>query len=271
MVFAPVVRAQEKALAFDTASIRKNVDHIGQCQPEQLLPTASGFHMTNCPLKMAVGTAYVPATGNVLGFIMEDRMAGIPDWMLQERYDIDARISDADVEAWKNPVRQKAMLRAMLQRLLAERCKLVVHRETKDKAVYALEVGKNGPKLKAAENTELDAIREKHPDASAIPGGGGMIAGEQSGGYTLYDATIGTLALSLNTPGEPPVVDKTGLTGRYDIRMPSKMQGLGSVDTDAGDTPTIFKVVEQFGLKLEKQKDQVEMLVIDYVERPTEN
>ncbi len=266
----PMVGADGKPLAFDAASIRKNVDHVGKCMPEQLQATPDGLHMTDCPLRMAVGAAYVPATGEALGFVLVDRMVSMPDWMMSERYDINARISDADAEAWKDPVRQKEMLRAMLQTLLAERCKLVVHREMKDKPIYALVVGKNGPKLKAAEIAEPDAIHAKYPNASTIPGNGGMFGEGKDGGLDLYGVTIGTLALALNAPGERPVVDKTGLTGRYDIHLP-RMQGPTSVDTGADDIPTIFTVVEQLGLKLETQKDQLEILVIDHIERPSEN
>ena len=80
-------------LAFDAASIRRNVDNVGVCNPEQVEPTPSGFRLTNCPLIMALGTAYAPSTGEPLGFIigMGDRIIGMPDWMISEHYNITAR------------------------------------------------------------------------------------------------------------------------------------------------------------------------------------
>ncbi|WP_049781041.1 TIGR03435 family protein [Terriglobus saanensis] len=275
MVFAPAGRCAQTTnppLAFDAASIRKNVNNIGVCSPEQVQATPSGFRLTNCPLIVALGTAYVPMTGEALGFVigMGDRIVGMPDWMKSEHYDIVARISDADAEAWKDPARQKVMLRAMLQTLLAERCKLVVHREMKERPVFAIVVGKNGPKLKAAETTDMDALHTKYPNAMTVPGGGGMLAGRTNGGSDLHGATIGTLSLVLSYPAGRPVVDKTGLTGRYDIEVP-RMQNLTADNAGADGAPTIFEVVERFGLKLEIQKDPVEMLAVDHVERPSEN
>ncbi len=81
---------------------------------------------------------------------------------------------------------------------------------------------------------------------------------------------MGTLSLWLSDFAKQPVVDKTGLTGRYDITIP-RVQSLQAGAGEGDSLPTIFTVMEGFGLKLEKQKDQVEMLVVDHVERPSEN
>jgi len=274
MVSAPVDGCAQTAsnpVAFDAASIRKNVDNIGRCSPDQVLATPSGFHMTNCPLIVALGAAYVPTKGEALGYLVEDRIVGMPDWLTQERYDVYARIAHSDAEAWRDPVRQKEMLRAMMQTLLAERCNLVVHREIKDKPIYALVVGKNGPKLKASEPDAVEAIRAKHPDAVTIPGGSGFFfRGQRS--IDIYGATTGTLTLLLSGPAGRPIVDKTGLTGKYDMHLDMGQPGPTAADGSADPGASIFSVVqEQLGLKLESQKDQVEVLVIDHVERPTEN
>src|SRR3954471_23306392 len=95
MVLAPVDGCGQtagKPIAFDAASIHRNTDNIGKCSPDQVQPTPSGFRMRNCPLLVAVGAAYVPTTGEALGYLVEDRIAGMPDWLTQDRYDIDARI-----------------------------------------------------------------------------------------------------------------------------------------------------------------------------------
>ncbi|MEO6802147.1 MAG: TIGR03435 family protein [Granulicella sp.] len=268
-------QAVSKPMSFDVASIRRNVDNIGKCSPDQVQPTANGFHMTNCPLIVAVGAAYVPTTGEALGYLVEDRIVGMPNWLKQEQYNIDAKIASSDAVAWRDPVRRKEMLHAMMQTLLTERCKLVVHREMKDKSIYVLVLGKNGSKLKASQADEVAAIRAKHPEAVAIPGGSGFfVRGQGNGNIDLYGATTGTLTLLLSGPAGRPVVDRTGLTGKYDMHLEMGQPGLEQPAPNVlGDTgASVFSAVqEQLGLKLESQKGQVENLVIDHIERPSPN
>jgi uncharacterized protein (TIGR03435 family) len=275
MVFVPLdICAQTvgKPMAFDVASISRNVDNIGTCSPDQVQPAQNGFHMTNCPLLMAVGAAYVPTTGDPLGYLVQERILGMPPGLSQERYNIDARIADSDAEAWRDPVQRTEMLHAMMQTLLAERCKLVVHREMRDKSIYALVVAKNGPKLQAAKPGEVETVQAKHPDAVGIPGGSGVfVRGQANGHIDIYGATTGTLALLLSGPAGRPVVDKTGLTGIYDMHLDMGQAGLAA-DSSAEPEASVFSSVqEQLGLKLESQKDQVENLIIDHVEHPSPN
>jgi uncharacterized protein (TIGR03435 family) len=182
-----VVGADGKPPAFAVASVRRNVSGIGTCDPEHLHLTADGFLMRNCPLIAALFMAYVPANGSALGFSTEGRVVGAPDWMKSDRYDIDARIDTADMAEWQNPITQKEMLHAMMQSLLAERCKLAVHREMREKPVYALVVGKNGPKLQEAESVSPAAILAKHPNVGAIPGGGGMFVFGRAGAWSFME------------------------------------------------------------------------------------
>jgi uncharacterized protein (TIGR03435 family) len=141
----------------------------------------------NCPLMVAVGAAYAPTTGEALGYLVENRIAGMPNWLTEERYAIDAGIADSDAEAWRDPVQRKQMLQTLLQTALAERCNLVVHREMKDKSAYALVVRKNGPKLKASEPEPVPA---KNPDAVPVPGGKGFfVRGQTNGHIDIYGAT----------------------------------------------------------------------------------
>jgi len=79
---------------------------IGLCDPEHLHLTADEFRMTNCPLIAALFMAYVPADGSALGFSIDGRVVGAPDWMKSDRYDIDARIDQADIAAWQNAAMQ---------------------------------------------------------------------------------------------------------------------------------------------------------------------
>jgi uncharacterized protein (TIGR03435 family) len=271
--FAVYAQMTGKPMAFDVASIRRNVDNIGTCSPDQVQPTQNGFHMTNCPLLVVVGAAYVPTTGDPLGYLVQQRILGMPPGLSQERYNLDTRIVDSDAEAWRDPVQRTEMLHAMMQTLLAERCKLVVHREMRDKSIYALVVAKNGPKLKAAKPGEVEAAQAKHPDAVGIPGGSGVfVRGQANGHIDIYGATTGTLALLLSGPAGRPVVDKTGLTGIYDMHLDMGQTGQAAADGSVDPGVSVFSSVqEQLGLKLESQKDQVENLIIDHVERPSPN
>lgn len=88
----------------------------------------------------------------------------------------------------------------------------------------------------------------------------------------MYGATTGTLALILAGPAGRPVVDKTGLTGKYDMHLEMAQPGQAAADGSADPGASVFSAVqEQLGLKLEPEKDQVENLVIDHIERPSAN
>jgi uncharacterized protein (TIGR03435 family) len=268
----PMVDTDGEPLAFAVASMRRNVSGTGSCDPEHLYLTGDGFRMTNCPLIAALFMAYVPADGSALGFSIDGRVVGAPDWMKSERYDIDARIDQADMAAWKNPATQKERLHEMMQSLLAERCKMAVHREMRDEPVYALVVGKNGPKFREAETVLPAAILAKHPNVGAIPGGGGMFAPGAGGSMELYGVPMETLAVVLSNMAGRLVVDKTGLTGIYDIELEMMQPGPPAEDGTQDSAPSIFTMVqEQLGLRLESTKGSVETRVIDHVERPAEN
>jgi uncharacterized protein (TIGR03435 family) len=162
------------------------------------------------------------------------------------------------------------MLRAMLQAMLADRCKLVTHREMKDQSVYLLTVGKNGIRFK--ETNPADPP----PAGATLPGGAILVRSNNS--LDLYGTTMGFFATMLSSMGNSgPIEDKTGLTGRYNIVVKSIISvgspsGPQSGGTEASDpSGTVFSAVEELGMKLEHSKAPVETLVIDHMERPTAN
>jgi bla regulator protein BlaR1 len=217
----------------------------------------------NLPLIGLFQIAYAPS--DEAGFLRGNLIAGAPDWLNGgERYDVIARVGEEDLAQWQSsPSRQNAMMRTMLRSLLAERMKAVVHHEAKEVSVYDLVVGKNGPKFKVAE-TVGEELKAKHPGGSVAPGGGMIAWTDNPTVVQLYAVPMTMLAgvLLSNVVGKP-VIDNTGLTGRYDlaIQLPAP---------DGGES--IFTAVqEQLGLKLEPGKGTVETLLIDHVERPSEN
>ncbi|HWB33671.1 MAG TPA: TIGR03435 family protein [Acidobacteriaceae bacterium] len=255
-----VSRSDEKPMAFEVVSIRREASAtLGH---DETRVTPDGWHMERGSLQQVLLTAYVPTTPDAMMYTVST-LAGIPDWVRTEIYDVDAKVPEADLAAWHDPVKQQAMLRGMLQSMLAERCKLVVHRSTKEVAVYSLVVGKGGSRLKAA------VPGDPHPGATPIPGGGEFLPNDGTGTAAFYDAPVHALAVVLSNVAGRPVEDETGLTGRYDMAF--RRPHIGAPSPEPDSAPSIFEVVEGLGLKLVPAKRTVETLVIDHVERPSEN
>jgi uncharacterized protein (TIGR03435 family) len=163
------------------------------------------------------------------------------------------------------------MLQSMLQAMFKERCKLVMHREVKELSIYTLVVAKGDIKFK-----ETDPTAE-HPGGIALPWGGVMVP--TAGSMTLYGATSASLATLLSQIAHlgRPIEDHTGLTGKYDITIkPPAPSGPGSNEpkgmaTASDPDSAIYSVLNDLGLKMESSKGPVETLVIDHMERPSEN
>ena len=201
-----------KQWKFAVVSIRKNnsggPQHGG-------VATADGYQMKNLFLWYLIRMAYVPQTGGP-AFYFVDQLIGMPAWLTSEddRYDVDAKVDEADLEDWQNPAKQPAMLRSMLQAMLEDRLKLVVHRSTRDGPVDLLVVGKGGPKFKETNPGEL------HPGTRPMPGGGTLYREEEDNQMTVhyFGISIAQLAAFVLGTGRP-VEDKTGLAGRYDVTI----------------------------------------------------
>lgn len=168
------------------------------------------------------------------------------------RYDIAAKADDA-----KTPTPDE--FRVMLQSLLIDRFQLRTHRETREMAVYALVAGKNGPKL-----------HESAPDASP---GHHYGASGHNWVTTMHKATIADVLDAIeNSLIDRPVVDQTGLTGTYDIEMTyaPNLPSRRNAEPDPEDIG-IFAAVEKLGLMLAPRKVTVDVMVVDHVEKPSEN
>lgn len=255
-----------KRWKFAVVSIRKNnlggPQHIG-------VATADGYQMKNLFLGYLLATAYVPSTGGE-ALYSTDQFIGMPAWLIgdDDRYDVDAKVDEADLADWQDPAKQPAMLRSMLQAMLEDRLKLVVHRGTMEAPVYLLVVGKRGPKFKETNPDEV------HPGTRPMPGGGRLSREDEDDQMTLhyFGITMAQLARWVLGTGRP-VVDKTGLTGRYDvtIRRPALQAGTQQNVSALDPGPSAASIAEQLGLRLEPAKGQVETLVIDHVELPSAN
>ena len=269
--------ASEKHPKFEVVSIRR---HTKDGPPVQLGPTPEGFRSIGVPLLGIFQWAY--PLPNQRGLLRGDQIEGAPAW-LDEPYDVAAKVEQADVADWQKPEMRQTMLRAMLQDLLAERCKVVVHYGSKEASVYELVVAKTGPKFKPAETIDTAELRRKHPEGGIMRGSVTMAL--QGPNRTQYFAiSMSILANTmLSSLVDRPVVDKTGLTGYYDLAIPSSALRRSPPTPPPGassapDAPTppledqsIFEALEALGLRLQPAKGQVQVLVIDHVERPSEN
>jgi uncharacterized protein (TIGR03435 family) len=162
-------------------------------------------------------------------------------------------------------------LQRMLQNLLADRFKLTLHRETLEVPVYALTVAKGGPKLQHPEDVPCTPIDPKNPSSS-------WKEGEKPKCMMQFRLSMSDFPAVLRLLLARPVIDKTGITGTFEFRLvwafdptadPAGGPGIGPLDPSG---PSIFTALqEQLGLKLENSKGPVEVLVIDSVQKPSEN
>jgi uncharacterized protein (TIGR03435 family) len=172
------------------------------------------------------------------------QIVGLPSWGHDEYYDLTAKAPGDDAIT-------QEQARLMLRSLLGERFHLKIHSETRELPVYNLIIAKGGPKLATPA-----------PDAQPM-----LVAGRK--GLEVTAGSMDQLAnhLSLDSHIGRPVIDKTGLTGRYNYALPA--WGSGASDPNS---PSIFTAVQdQLGLKLESAKAPIEVWVVDSAERPGPN
>jgi uncharacterized protein (TIGR03435 family) len=223
-----------------------------------------GFKCEGTTLRGLISNAYGVTGSSVKGLIV-----GGPAWMASQAFDVQVKVDPSTVARWSK-LSQGAVdeeRRTVLRELLAERFQLKLHREPREMPAYALIVAKGGSKLQPpVGETNLPA---DVPKSRINYYGRGRIQG--------HFATLANLSRTL--AGEPeiagrPVVDKTGLTGQYDFTLHWSVDpGPGAAPTDPGEQwPSLFTALEeQLGLKLTPEKEQIEVIVVDSAEKPSEN
>jgi bla regulator protein blaR1 len=229
---------------FEAASVKPSEPGNLRGATYEFLPGA-GLRVTNGTLKGMLETAYD---------LRQFQIFGGPSWVNSERYDVLAKSPSGEFGTRAgNSIEEIKAVRSRLQALLAERFQLRVHRETKELSEYALEIGKDGPKLSDESVSNSAGIRRS--------------CGQMIG----TSATMTNLVLMLSRELDRPLVDRTGLTGKYSFRLDWTPE-TGSCPGVPDDNPSIFTALEEkLGLKLESIKGPVDSLVIDYAERPSGN
>ena len=257
----------ETRLAFEVASIKLNKSE-GPGKFGVAVHPGGKLTAVGTPVYMLIANAY-----NVS--FQSPRLAGGPQWIRSERYDIEAAAERLAIPSDMPPRQQRDRLRLMLQTLLADRFKLVIRRETREIPVYTLVVAKNGPKLQKSTLEDKDCADEF--------GNGGVRCHAFSGGMGRgLDGTAVNMAdmvAFVENWADRPLLDKTGIQGLFDIKTEGWVPLIPRPVTPGGNDegfsdptrPTLYMVFDRLGLKMESQRAPVERYIIDSVERPIAN
>lgn len=286
---APAAQPQAtEKLAFDVASVRpskesKESSNVPLGPGNIYTPSHGILSAKNFPLFTYLVFAY-----KLADYQQEAIESAVPDWVLNDRYTIEARTEKLDAT--------KDDLRLMMRSLLAERFKLAIHYEKRQVRVFTLVMAKPGvlgPKLRMhPEEATCSSLSLKSTTADgksidlplqAAKGGfpavcngilGLPASAEDRYSFGASDVSMSLIASALSSWGNlgRPVVDLTGLTGNYDFVMdytPDPRPTYTTVDSDGPGFQEALK--QQLGLKLETQRAPVEFLVLDHVGHPDAN
>jgi uncharacterized protein (TIGR03435 family) len=226
-------------VAFDAASIK--INRSGETARSFEIQPGGAVSATNVTVRHLMWQAYG---------VQDFQIVGGPDWAATDRFDITARVGSKP---------SMAQLRLMMRRLLADRFNLAVRVTTREVPILAMVMarpdGRPGPQLLAAD------------PKCAADSGPGPGCGSNVGNGTLRSAGIPMTRLAGELTGwvERPVVDRTGLTGRYAVQLE------WSPDPQAGDArPSLFTALqEQLGIRLREDRGPIEVIVIERLDRPT--
>jgi uncharacterized protein (TIGR03435 family) len=274
LIFIATATAQDKAsstpgLQFDVVSIKQNVNG-GPGRPSPISVTPGRASLTNFTLRTLIQFAYE---------VQPRQLVGEPEWVNNLRFDLIATTSsNASVQ----------QMRMMLPALLEDRFGLVVHRETREVSIYALTLarrdGKLGPNIKVS-TTDCQANGARPLD-TAPPRGTPAPDGSQPclilplfgmGRFQGRGLRMSNIASALNNVVDRTIVDKTGLNDPYEFDLtwtPDQLLQPGTTREGQANisAPSLFTALtEQLGLKLEPEKGQEQVLVVDKVQRPSEN
>lgn len=273
---------------YEVASIKPSkAGNADGSSPIGVRMSPGGFTASGVPLKILFRMAFGA---------QDNQLEGLPSWVDSDRYEIDAKMDDATAAALQKLSQddRSAARKQMLQALLVDRLNLKFHTDKKELPIFSLVIGKNGSKLQEAKSDNDYANGLKGPNGA--PGGAGTMRMSFGGdGITMTAQGMRMTALcnALSQSVGRQVVDKTGLAGKYDFTltwMPdSVFQGPGGLPAGGGaiaggpgggpasaappsNAPALLDAVQQqLGLKLESGKGPADIIVVDHIEKPSEN
>jgi uncharacterized protein (TIGR03435 family) len=262
-------------LSFEAATIKPNA--TGENRVAIQRQPGGRFMTTGANLKILMGLAYS---------VRDFQIIGGPAWMNTDRWNVEARAQEKDVPLLSGPIDPTGPnpFLSMVQSLIEDRFQLKMHRETRELPVYELIEAKGGAKLKLSDDQtplrfpERGAPPPPLPQRGAPMPRGGMRMGR--GDLEATGVPLANFIQALSQQLGRPVIDKTGLKGLYDFKLQwTPEPGQGPVvpggpepPPPPADGPSIFTAIqEQLGLRLESTKGPVEVLVVDSVQKPSEN
>ena len=261
-LLAAALFAAQGAPSFEVALIKANTSGTPRTFISGMQP-GGRYTATNFTLKQLILQAYR---------IQDFQVAGGPPWLDTDRFDISAKADRAYTSSQLQP---------MMQTLLQQRFALAVHKEQRDRPLYTLVLDRRdrkfGPRLRQSPVDCAARLASGTPPAPPEDGKVPPCATEMRAGRHLIanGITMAQLSNLLSFQTHATVVDRTGLTGEYnvDLEWTPDQRVPGAEDTAPPvDAISIFTAVrEQLGLKLEPHKGPVDMLVVDHAEHPTEN
>jgi uncharacterized protein (TIGR03435 family) len=237
----------------------------------------------NCQtVKNLIQSAYISYANAHFNFMDSMPIEGGPAWINSDRYQINAKAEGTPGnEIMRGP---------MMQALLEDRFKVKLHREIREVPVYALTVAKSGPKLQpfqAGSCFVLDFTKPPQPDTKPICVMRGLRFNGTNAAWEVHGSSLDEFSKALGADLDRPVINKTGIAGVFDFHLEfapdETTSGLPQRRGNPGDAPpaaapdpaggpSIFTAIQQqLGLKLESAKGPREFLVIDRVEKPSEN
>jgi len=262
---------------FEVATIKP----VAEGDRVMMMFTQDGVSVKSVPMQMILREAFRTE---------DDHVFGAPSWVKSTRYDIEAKVAAEDVPKLKGLKGEQRM--EMLLPLLVERFNLKYHHETRELTTYSLVVAKGGVKMKESALADAapkdagpkDAPKEISADAPKAPPKGSMLRMTGPGRIESEGTPTQFLAHVLSQQLGKTVVDKTGLTGKYDYTLqwtpddatPMAGGAAGGPGRDENAAPaggpSLFTAVEeQLGLKIESTKGQVDVIVIDRLDLPSAN
>ncbi len=238
----------------------------------------AGLHLTCQTLMSLIRWACVNFADGHFNPLASVPFSGGPAWINSDLFEIDAKA--------ESPQSWGTLNGPMLRSLLQERFHLKIHQETREVPIYAITVAKGGPKLQTSKH-DCITIDPEHPAVPIEPGKPlPAVCGMSrltSKGWEAFAVSMADFATLLSTNADRKVVDRTGLSGRFDIRLDLAADDFGLVNRsdDSGqnlDHPeqtdifaTVRSAVQKLGLRVDSATGPGESLVIDGAERPSEN
>jgi len=260
-------------VAFEAASVKPNNSTDFRGSDWKFLP-GGRFVASNTPLSIIIALAY-----DVPMYTESHRVFGGPQWIRSEKFDIQATAGAGAISPGMSVKARDDKVRLMLQSLLADRFKLVMHRQVREVLAYVVVVAKNGPKLRGAAFEEKDCPQVEVNNGVSCHS---VIGGQGRGIHGKAISVADILAFAENW-SDRPIVDETGIEGLFEVDTegwmplrprivpPGREPTAEDIAMADPTRPTLFIILDRLGLRMESHQAPVETFVIDQIEKLTEN